>query len=212
MKNILIFFLITCFSTSVFAKVYKCIDDNGKVFYHDNPIKLEKMCAKKIQIIKTTEKSIRSKDGCVGESLALLKNSPNEKVAIESSNNNAIVKLLQNRQGSYIAAGQINDQKVTFVVDTGAFSIAIPSRVAKCLKLKKGKSLKASTANGITSVYATEMDSISLGAIKMTNIQAVITPNQKGDIILLGMNFLKKLEMSQKNNQLRLQYKMLVKD
>lgn len=206
MMKTLIFLLITCFSTSPFAKVYKCTDDRGKVFYHSNAKKLEKLCAKKQEIIKIKNKSIRSKDGCVGDSLKLLKNSPNKDVAIDVSNNSATVKLLQDRTGSYVAGGEINGEKVIFVVDTGATSIAIPARVAECLRLKKGKSLKATTANGITNFHTTQLDSISLGAIKMKNIQAAILPNVKDNVILLGMNFLKHLEMTQKNKLLMLRY------
>ncbi len=207
MTKTLIFFLMTLFSAPLFAKVYKCTDENGKVFYHDNPKKLERMCKKEMQEFKTKKRSIRSEHGCVGKSLKQLKNSPNKEVAAEVSNNGAIVKLLQNRGGSYVAGGKINGQNVTFLVDTGASSIAIPSRVAECLRLKKGSQSKASTANGTTKIYLTELESIVLGSIEMADIQAVITPNQKDDLILLGMNFLKHLEMSQKNNLLILNYK-----
>lgn len=207
MRKTLIFFLMTLFSAPLFAKVYKCTDENGKVFYHDNPKKLERICKKETQEFKTRTRSIRSEHGCVGKSLKQLENSPNKEVVAEVSNNGAVVRLQQDRAGSYVAGGKINGQNVAFLVDTGASSIAIPSRVAECLRLKKGTLSKASTANGMTKVYSTELDSIILGAIEMAGIQAFITPNQKDDLILLGMNFLKHLEMSQKNNQLILNYK-----
>ncbi|MCK5871577.1 MAG: retroviral-like aspartic protease family protein, partial [Methylococcales bacterium] len=41
------------------------------------------------------------------------------------------VTLTQNRHGHYVATGKINNQTVTFLLDTGATGISIPQAVAQ---------------------------------------------------------------------------------
>lgn len=203
MMKFLLFFLILAYSNISFAKVYKCTNDEGKVFYDGNPKKLARLCENSTQIIKMVDSlNIRNKEGCLGQSSQALKNSPNQTVVHESTQNHAIATLAQDKQGHYVAGGKINADNVTFLVDTGATYVSVPASVAKCLQLKKGAPSKTMTANGIMTVYSTQLKSIRLGAIELNNITARINPRRQGDVILLGMSFLKKVEMSQKENQL----------
>ena len=48
------------------------------------------------------------------------------------------VSLASSRQGHYVVDGQIDGQKVTFLLDTGATQVAIPSQVARDLGLQAG--------------------------------------------------------------------------
>lgn len=114
------------------------------------------------------------------------------------------VVLERNRYGHYVASGQINGQPVTFLLDTGATDIAIPENVANRLGLAKGRSISFHTANGIARGYTTRLDSVGLGNIRLTDLPASINPNVNTDEILLGMSFLKHLEMNQKGNTLTL--------
>jgi aspartyl protease family protein len=133
-------------------------------------------------------------------------NNPNQDVSINFDNNIAEVILKQNRYGHYLANGKINQLPVTFLLDTGATVISIPSLVAHQLQLKKGSPSQSRTANGTITVYNTRLNSVSLGAIELHNIRATINPHMDGNEILLGMNFMKHLEMTQKGKQLILRY------
>ena len=121
-------------------------------------------------------------------------NNPNQNVKIAYNDDQiAEVRLQQNRQGHYVATGQINTENVTFLLDTGATQISIPESVANRLNLEKGFPMQVSTANGSIEVYATTLASVSLGAITLYNIKAHINPYMEGKEILLGMNFMRHL-------------------
>jgi aspartyl protease family protein len=103
-----------------------------------------------------------------------------------------------------VSSGQINGVPVTFLLDTGATDVAIPSSVAREASLEPGFATLASTANGVITVYSTEVDELTLGNIYLHNIAASITPSLGGDTILLGMSALKQVEFTQRGSTLTL--------
>lgn len=133
-------------------------------------------------------------------------NNPNQNVSIQKENNVAEVKLKQNRYGHYVVTGQINQIPVTFMLDTGATLISIPATLAEKLKLTKGYPTQSKTANGNITVYSTRLNSVGIGAIELNNIRASINPHMNGEEILLGMSFMKHLEMTQKGGEMILRY------
>ena len=133
-------------------------------------------------------------------------NNPNQDISADWDKGVAEVKLSQNRYGHYVANGKINGQSVTFLLDTGATLVSIPESVAQRLHLKKGLVGKSQTANGTITVYDTRLDSVSIGSIELHNIRASINPHINGDEILLGMSFMKHLEIIQKDKELTLRY------
>lgn len=134
-------------------------------------------------------------------------NNPNQNVEISYNDDRiAEVRLEQNRQGHYVANGKINGGMVTFLLDTGATQISIPEKVAQRLGLKKGYPSQVITANGTIKVYSTKLNSVSLGAITLHNLRGHINPHMEGDEILLGMNFMKHLEIIQRERQLLLRH------
>lgn len=114
----------------------------------------------------------------------------------------AEVRLLQNKQGHYVTQGKINDQKVTFLLDTGATNVSIPAHIADKLQLTSSGSHVAQTANGNVRVYKTTLDQLNIGNLFLYNVSASINPGMKSDEILLGMSALKKVEFSQSGNLL----------
>jgi aspartyl protease family protein len=114
------------------------------------------------------------------------------------------VVLQQNRQGHYVSSGKINGVPVTFLLDTGATDVAIPSRVASEAGLGRGYATQAATANGVITVYSTKVDELVLGNITLHDIDASITPSMGGDTILLGMSALKQIEFTQRGSNLTL--------
>jgi aspartyl protease family protein len=130
-------------------------------------------------------------------------NNPNQQVRTQvSAEGVREVILEQNRAGHYVANGTINGHPVTFLLDTGATSVSVPAGVARTLGLKGGAPLRASTANGTITTYATRLDEVKLGNIVLENIRADINPRMHGDEVLLGMSFLRKLEFTQRGREL----------
>ena len=131
------------------------------------------------------------------------KRNPNQNVSthILSSGEKEVV-LKSSSYGHYIATGKINNKEVTFLVDTGASYVSVPERIAKNVGLKKGAPMLASTANGTVTVYATTLDEVSIGEIKLYDIKADINPHMDSNEILLGMSFLKDLSITHQGDQL----------
>ncbi len=112
------------------------------------------------------------------------------------------IRLKRNKQGHYLARGRINDQSVTFLLDTGATLVSIPENIARRLSLKAGTRSYANTANGVIETYNTRLASIGIGNIELYDIAAQINPHMNTDEILLGMSFLKRLELIQRGDTL----------
>ncbi len=114
------------------------------------------------------------------------------------------VQLIRNRAGHYVTPGEINQNKVVFLLDTGATNVSIPENIANRIGLKKGYPLNVSTANGTIQVYSTRLKELRIADIVLHDIVANINPYMDGEGILLGMNVLKKLEMIQRGESLTL--------
>ena len=127
---------------------------------------------------------------------------PNREVESRLVNGQAEVRLRQNPQGHYVAVGRINDQPVTFMLDTGATLISVPARLARDLGLRPGARVNVETANGRINVALTRLRRVSLGDIELRNVKATINPYSGDDTILLGMSFLKDLELTQRDDEL----------
>jgi len=112
------------------------------------------------------------------------------------------VTLQRNRNGHYLAGGQIDGQAVEFLLDTGASDVSVPETVARHLRLREGAPLVYSTANGPITAYNTRLPSLSIGTIELHDIRASINPHMQGKTILLGMSFLKHLEFTQRGDTL----------
>ncbi len=125
-------------------------------------------------------------------------------VSVTLEDGGARVVLVRNRYGHYVAGGNINERPVDFLVDTGASDVNIPSAVAKKLNLVRGAPFYAHTANGTITVYRTRLDSVEVGGIRLENLNGSINPNMGGDSVLLGMEFLKRLDFSQSGRELTL--------
>lgn len=112
--------------------------------------------------------------------------------------------LQRNRAGHYVAPGLINGVEVTFLLDTGATDVSVPEKIATQAGLQQGRQIRVGTANGVVAVYHTLIETIQLGHIQLQKVQANINPHMHDDIVLLGMSFMKDLEMTQRDGTLTL--------
>ncbi len=119
------------------------------------------------------------------------------------------VRLVSSRQGHYRAAGHINGEPVTFLLDTGATQVAVPIELARRLGLQAGAPIIISTANGRATAHRTELKRLQLGDIVLHDVAALIAPGMGGDEVLLGMSALKQLEFTQRDGSLMLRQSTL---
>ena len=112
------------------------------------------------------------------------------------------VVLKENRLGHYVASGTINDEPVVFLLDTGATTVSLPLSLAKELNLPLAAGGMSRTANGMVRTYNTRLDSVSLGGLTAHDLRASVMPNLPGHEILLGMDFLRRFELIQRDGTL----------
>ncbi|NNM01535.1 MAG: retroviral-like aspartic protease family protein, partial [Gammaproteobacteria bacterium] len=104
----------------------------------------------------------------------------------------------------YVATGAINGVTVDFLLDTGATDVSIPARVARRIGLEGGRPIPVTTANGVVTVYQIRLATVALGNLAQRDVDANINPHMGGDAVLLGMSFLKHLELRQRGEHLEL--------
>ena len=127
---------------------------------------------------------------------------PNQSIEGRVNQNFREVVLESNRQHHYVADGRINNQRVTFLLDTGATDVVVPAQLANRLGLQRGPSSLASTANGAVRVYSTLIDTLQLGNIRLHNVRASINPGMNGNEVLMGMSALRSIEFYQRDGRL----------
>ncbi len=120
------------------------------------------------------------------------------------------VRLPKGRGGHYIAQGRINKRTAVMMVDTGATSIAMSSITASSLGIdyRGARVINVSTANGITQGYVVTLRSVSVGAVTVHNVEAIINEGAFPQTILLGNSFLSKISMAEEGGVLVLKSKL----
>lgn len=135
-------------------------------------------------------------------------NNPNSNITTEvGAQGEHIIHLRANRQNQYVMSGRINDIPVIFILDTGATHVVVPDHIAEKCQLARSYPMRARTANGIITVYSTQIEKLELGDITLRHINASINPHMPGNEILLGMSALKKFEITHKKGELIIKYK-----
>ena len=127
---------------------------------------------------------------------------PNQLPTSSTTTGGVEVVLQPNYQHHYLVSGLINDQKVTFLLDTGATDVVIPDSLAPRLGLSRGRAHYANTANGAIQVYTTRLKSVAIGDIRLSDVRASLNPAMDGDVILLGMSALKEIEFTRRGELL----------
>lgn len=111
---------------------------------------------------------------------------------------NAVVSVAPDNYGMYTSVGSINGLPVSFLVDTGATTIAMNVSQARRLGIEfrlQGKETMVSTASGVSKAYRVVLDTVSLGSITLHGIPAVVIEGGFPVQTLLGMSFLGQLDI-----------------
>lgn len=117
------------------------------------------------------------------------------------------VTLYADGSGFFYSDGRINDIAVRFLVDTGANTIALNSRIAERLGLdyrRNGRRGVASTAGGLVPMYSIRLTSVTVGSITLHDIEAGIIEGDHPVDVLLGMSFLGRLDMRRDGDKMEL--------
>lgn len=126
---------------------------------------------------------------------------PNGRVQGSLSDGVAEVRLVANHQGHYVADGTIDGHPATLLLDTGATSVAVPAELASAIGLRRGPRVQVNTANGVAEAWLTRIDRLQIGTLVFRDLEATIAPGLEGEV-LLGMNALSSVDLSQKDGEL----------
>ena len=115
------------------------------------------------------------------------------------------VTLTADGRGHFVRQGSLNGAAVTFLVDTGATTIALGTAQARALGIAFGHGERglANTANGAVAAHRMVFDRVRLGDISLDNVEGAVIESEL-PYALLGMSFLKRLEMQRSGNTLTL--------
>ena len=107
------------------------------------------------------------------------------------------VTLSADARGHFVTMGSINGGSVRFLVDTGATLVTLPASEARRLGINylQGERGQMQTANGVTPMYRVKLDTVRIGDVEVNNVDAVVSESAMG-MILLGMSFLNRMEMT----------------
>jgi aspartyl protease family protein len=103
--------------------------------------------------------------------------------------------------GHFLAQGSINGRAVSFMVDTGATSVALGAAEAERIGLnfRGGRPVMMSTANGMVQGWVLRLGSLRIGEVEVADVEAVVTP-QPMPYVLLGNSFLSRFQMRRDND------------
>lgn len=120
------------------------------------------------------------------------------------NNGNDEIVLTADALGHYVTTGYINDKSITFMVDTGASSIAIDVSDARRMGInyENAPVIQLSTANGVTTGWVVNLRSVRVQGVEVNNVEATVGKGIGGGFALLGNTFLKRFDITQTNKQL----------
>jgi aspartyl protease family protein len=116
------------------------------------------------------------------------------------------IVLTADSKGHFITTGQMNGATTTFLVDTGATTIAMSKAEAKRLGISFVNARRgiSSTANGEVAYYQIKLDTVKIGDVTLHQVEAAVIDGGGMDITLLGMSFLNRLDMKRSGSTLTL--------
>ena len=108
--------------------------------------------------------------------------------------------------GHFTTQGTINGKSVQFMVDTGATTVSMSVTDAERIGLdyKSGVAGRASTANGIISVWRVRLASVRIGDVEIFDVEGTVLPAGM-PYVLLGNSFLSRFQMKRDNDLLVLE-------
>ena len=118
-----------------------------------------------------------------------------------SSPKSVSVSLTLSSGGQYRSQGTINGHPAAFIVDTGATVVALSETQAKAMAIdyQSGQKSRAITAGGPVDAWRVQLSEVSVGAITVLNVDALVLQGSSPPNVLLGMTFLRNVEISEKD-------------
>ncbi len=107
------------------------------------------------------------------------------------------MKIYADSLGMYYTKGTINGHSTRFLVDTGATFVTMSGKKARSLNIdfRRGIPSTAQTAAAIVPVWQIKLEMVSIGGIKVPNVDATVIEGNQPTDVLLGNSFLRHTRM-----------------
>jgi len=122
---------------------------------------------------------------------------------------NSTVRIVEHNN-QFQTPGSINSRSVNFVIDTGATTVAMNRNHAAALGVdyQRGQVLSVETAGGVVGGHRIQVDAMTVGGISVSNVEVVVLEGGYPSDILLGMSFLKYVEIQKSEGVMTLTSKL----
>lgn len=158
--------------------IFKCMGSDGQVHYQAS----------------------RCETGQQGDQLVIKQ--PTETPAA-SNDPAAFIIVYRDPANKYLLMGTIDGYPTPMLVDTGAAMVSISPSLAQKIGAKCESSVTVNTAAGTSEACTSRVHLIKLGNITLTNVEIIIMPDIKTEV-LLGQSALKRLKVEQAKGEIRL--------
>jgi clan AA aspartic protease (TIGR02281 family) len=172
--------LLASSDVSAAGRIYKCKNEQGSLIYQESP------CKENSRAVTSWAAQQQAKQP--------------ENTADINFSGTLVIK--QGTSGHFFLDGAINGKALTFVVDTGATYVSLPSSLATSAQIYCQDKILLQTANGTTSACMTVIPKLKFGPFLIQNATATISPNLAQP--LLGISALQQFKMEQENGELRI--------
>lgn len=111
-------------------------------------------------------------------------------------NQDGSITFRESVSGHFLIDAEVNNQKISFLLDTGASKITLSKKDAEKLGFDLQKlhyNIRMNTANGVNLAAYVRLNELRVGSIIMKDIDAYVNKNGLSSS-LLGMNFLNRLD------------------
>ena len=119
------------------------------------------------------------------------------------ANDNASVTLQADSRGHFVTQVRINGLLTSMLVDTGATLVMLSADDARRMGIdyKSGVRTSVSTANGSVPAYLVRLNTVQVGEIEFSQVDALVQEINLG-FGLLGMSFLNRTQMRRDGDQM----------
>jgi aspartyl protease family protein len=109
-------------------------------------------------------------------------------------------------RGHFVTQALFNGVPLTAVIDTGASFVSLSAEHAQRLGIdfRRGQRVLEQTANGAVVSYMVVLASVQVGEVVLANVPTTIQESGGLPIALIGMSFLKQVEMRRSGSTLTL--------
>ncbi len=116
-------------------------------------------------------------------------------------------RIYPDAAGMYFIDGKINGRSTHFLVDTGATFVTMSGQHAALVGIdyRRGTRGLAQTATETVTVWQVYLHSITVGDIKLSNVEASVIEGSQPGNVLLGNSFLKRTQIQRKGSVMELQ-------